>query len=195
MHQALHPRDDISRLYVSRIEGERGSVDASIWRLKDFMRKSKEILITAASYISDNIRAKRTTIKSRKQKWKEKNSLDISSNKGTKSYTRKRGRGYEKETLKEKLNLFWWQHKTIPWKPKWKFIIRNRIASGELRCDKDETFNHISECCKWAQKKYKTRQDWLDKVIHSEPCTNFKFDHTTKWYIHKPEYVLENKAP
>ena len=41
MHNPLHPRDDIDRLYVSRKEGERGlagiedSVDASIKRLED----------------------------------------------------------------------------------------------------------------------------------------------------------------
>ena len=41
MHKALHPRDDVDRLYVSRKEGGRGlasiedSVDASIQRLED----------------------------------------------------------------------------------------------------------------------------------------------------------------
>ena len=52
MHKALHPRDDVDRLYVSRKEGGRGlasiedSVDASIQRLytktiyKDTMENS-----------------------------------------------------------------------------------------------------------------------------------------------------------
>ena len=45
MHKALHPRDDIDRLYVSRKEGGRGlvstgdSVDASIQRLEDYIEK------------------------------------------------------------------------------------------------------------------------------------------------------------
>ena len=45
MHKALHPRDDIDRLYVSRKEGGRGlasiedSVDAPIQRLKDYIEK------------------------------------------------------------------------------------------------------------------------------------------------------------
>ena len=30
-------------------------------------------------------------------------------------------------------------------------------------------------------------------VIHSELSKKLKFEHTTKWYIHKPESVLENK--
>ena len=33
--------------------------------------------------------------------------------------------------------------------------------------DGDETINHIiSECNKLAQKEYKTRHDWVGKVIH-----------------------------
>ena len=35
--------------------------------------------------------------------------------------------------------------------------------------DRDETINHIiSECRKLAQKEYKTRRDWVGKVIHWE---------------------------
>ena len=57
----------------------------------------------------------------------------------------------------------------------------------------DETINHIiSECSKLAQKEYKTRHDWVSKVIHGEMCKKFKFDHSNKWYMHKPAPVLEN---
>ena len=38
--------------------------------------------------------------------------------------------------------------------------------------------NHIiSECSKLAQEEYKTKHDWVGKVIHSEICKKFKFDH------------------
>ena len=39
-------------------------------------------------------------------------------------------------------------------------------------------------------------QDWEvgGMVIHWELCKKSKFDHANKWYIHKPEYVLENGA-
>ena len=43
MHKALHPRDDVERLYVPRKEGGRGfasiedSVDTSIQRLEDYI--------------------------------------------------------------------------------------------------------------------------------------------------------------
>ena len=45
MHKALHPRDDVDRLYVPRKEGGRrlasieDSVDASIQRLEDYIEK------------------------------------------------------------------------------------------------------------------------------------------------------------
>ena len=48
MHKALHHRDDIDRLYVSRKEGGRGpasiedSVDASILRLEDYIENAEE---------------------------------------------------------------------------------------------------------------------------------------------------------
>ena len=57
MHKALHPRDDIDRLYVSRKEGGRGlasiedSVDASIQRLEDYIQKHDGGLITASETI------------------------------------------------------------------------------------------------------------------------------------------------
>ena len=60
-------------------------------------------------------------------------------------------------------------------------------------CDRDKTINHItSECSKLAQKEYKTRHDWIGKVIHWEMSKKFKFDHTNKWYEYNPAAFLEN---
>ena len=45
MHKALHPRDDVGRLYVSRKEGGKGldciedSIDASIQRINEYIEK------------------------------------------------------------------------------------------------------------------------------------------------------------
>ena len=62
-----------------------------------------------------------------------------------------------------------------------------------LCSDRDETINHIiSECSKLALKEHKTRHDWVGKVIHWEKCKKFRFDHTSKWYVHNPAPVLEN---
>ena len=45
-----------------------------------------------------------------------------------------------------------------------------------------------------AQKKYKTRPDWVGKKIHREFCKWLNFDHTIKWDMPKVESVLENKS-
>ena len=52
----------------------------------------------------------------------------------------------------------------------------------------------MSECAKLAEKEYKTRHDEVGKVIHWESCKELKFDHTNKWYMHNPEFVLENET-
>ena len=80
MHQALHPRDDVDKLYVSRKGGGRGlassedSVDASIQRLEGDIEKHQGGLITAIRNDADNTMASRMTI-TRKQKWEENNSM------------------------------------------------------------------------------------------------------------------------
>ena len=77
MHKALHPRDDVDRIYVPRKEGGRGlasiedSVDASIQRLKDYIEKHEGGLITAIRNNTDNTIDNRM-IKTWKQKWEEK---------------------------------------------------------------------------------------------------------------------------
>ena len=77
MHKAVHPRDDIDWLYISRKEGRRGfaciedSVDASIQQLKDYIEKHKGGLITTTRNNTDNMKTNRMII-TRKQKWEEK---------------------------------------------------------------------------------------------------------------------------
>ena len=59
MHKALHPRDDVDRLYVSRKQGGRGlasiedTVDASIQRLEDYIEKHERGLITTIKVDTD----------------------------------------------------------------------------------------------------------------------------------------------
>ena len=77
MHKALHPRDNVDRLYVSRKEGGRGlaniedSFDASIQGLKDYIQKHDGGLITAIRNDTDNTIDNRMTI-TRKPKWEGK---------------------------------------------------------------------------------------------------------------------------
>ena len=77
MHKALHPKDDIDRLYVSRKEGGRGlasieyGVDASIQRLEEYIQKHDGGLITDIRNDTDNTMDNTMTI-TRKQKWEGK---------------------------------------------------------------------------------------------------------------------------
>ena len=77
MHNALHPRDNVDRLYGSRKERGRrltsteNSVDALIQRLEDYIEKRGERLITSTRNNTVNTKINRTTI-NRKQKLEEK---------------------------------------------------------------------------------------------------------------------------
>ena len=65
MHKALHPRDDFNRL--ASIED---SSDASIQRLKDYIEKHEQGLISAIRNDTDNTIDDRM-ITTRKQKWEK----------------------------------------------------------------------------------------------------------------------------
>ena len=77
MHKALHPRYDVDRLYVSRKEEGRGlariedSVDASIQRLEEYVKKHERGLITTSRNDTDNTIDEIMTT-TRKPKWEEK---------------------------------------------------------------------------------------------------------------------------
>ena len=77
MHKALHPRDDVDKLYVSRREGGRElasiktSVDTSIQRLEDYIGKRRGRLIIAIRSNTNETRTSRAVI-TRQQKWEEK---------------------------------------------------------------------------------------------------------------------------
>ena len=98
MHKALHPRDDVNRLYVSRKEGGRGltsienSVDTSIQRLEEYMEKHEGGLITATRNKTDNTMDNRMTI-NKKQKREERQLYGRFKQLIKTSHTRKPGRG------------------------------------------------------------------------------------------------------
>ena len=68
MHKALHPRDDVDRLYVSRKEGREGltsiedNVDASIQWLEDYIENHGGGQLTAIRNDTDNTMDNRMTI-------------------------------------------------------------------------------------------------------------------------------------
>ena len=107
MHKALHPREVVERLYVSRKEEGRGlasfedSVDA-LKRLEDYIEKHKVGLITAIKNDTDNTMHNRMTI-TRKQKLEEKQlyghfKLQVNSISHEKTWTWLRKGYFKKET-------------------------------------------------------------------------------------------------
>ena len=193
MHKALHPRDDVDRLYVSRKEGRRGftsiedSVDTSMQWLKDYIEKHEGWLITAIKNYTDNTMANRMTI-TWKQKWKEKQ-LDGHFKQLINNISRKKffKRVTESFLIAAQSNAI----RTNQIKSRIDKMQQN--SKCRLCGDRDKTINHIiSECSKLAQKEYKTRHNWVGKVIHWEMWQKFKFDHMNKWYMHNPAPVLEN---
>ena len=76
-------------------------------------------------------------------------------------------------------------------------MLKQKIDKTQLnsKCklcgDRDEIINRIiSE----VQKEYKTRHNWVKKVIHWELCKKLKFDCTNKWYMHNPDSGLKNET-
>ena len=73
MYKALHPRDDVDRLYVSRKERGRGqasiedTVDAPIQRLEDYIEKHERGLITTIRVDTDNTINERMTTTSKQK--------------------------------------------------------------------------------------------------------------------------------
>ena len=50
---------------------------------------------------------------------------------------------------------------------------RQQNSKCRLFSDRDKAINHIiSECSKLVQNGYKTRHDWVRKVIHWDLCKN-----------------------
>ena len=189
MHKALHPRDDVDRLYVSRKEGGRGlasikdSVDSSIQRLEDYEGKHEQGLITAIRNNTDNTIDNRMTI-TRKQKWEEKQLYGrfkrlINNISHDKTWTWLRKGNFKRETeslliAAENNDIRTIYIKTLTDKTQ-------QNSKCRLCGDREATINHIiSECSKLAQKEYKSRHNWVGKVINWEMGKKFKFDQTNK---------------
>ena len=203
MHKALHPRDDIDRLYVTRKEEGRGlasiedSVDASIQRFEDYIQKHEGGLITAIRNDTDNTMDNRMTI-TRKQKWEGKQIYGrfkrlINNISHDKTWTWLRKGNFKRET--ESLLIAAQDNAIRTNYIKARIDKTQQNSKCRLCGNKDETINHIiSECSKLAQKEYKTRHDWVNKVIYWEMCKKLKFDNTNKWYMNNSASVLENNT-
>ena len=125
--------------------------------------------------------------KSRKQKWEVKQLhgrfkrlINIISHDKTWTWLRKRN--FKRET------------ESLPMAARNSAIRTNHIKAridkiqqnSECRLCGETINNIISECSKLAQKEYKTRHNWVGKVIHWEMSKKFKSDHANKWYNAQP---------
>ena len=201
MHKALHPRDDVDRLYVSRKEGGRllasieDTVDASIQRIEDYIEKHERGLIRTIRNDTDNSIDEIMTT-TRQQKWEGKQLngrfkrlINNISHQKTWTWLRKGNLKRESESL-----LTTAQDNAMRTNHIKARIDKTQQNSKRRLCgDRDETINHIiSECSELALDEYKARHDWVGKVIRWEMWRKFQFDHTNKWYMHNPAPVLEN---
>ena len=181
MQKALHPRDDVDRLYLSRKEEVRGlariedSVDASIPGLDDCIEKHERRLITAIGNDTDNtIDYRMTTTRKQKREKKQlygrfKRLIINISHQKTCIWLRKGNLKWGKEYL-----LIASQGNTIRTYHIKARIDKTRQNSKCWLCgDRDETINHIiSECSKLAQKEYNARHDIIIIIIKKEKLQN-----------------------
>ena len=71
----------------------------------------------------------------------------------------------------------------------------NTIRNNHIkaRIDKlQQNSNHIIS--KLAQKEYKTRHDWVGKVIDWKLCKKLKFNHMNKWDTYNQKSILDNET-
>ena len=160
MHKALHPRDDVDRLCVSRKEGRRGlasiedSVDASIQRLNDYIQKHEGGFITVTRNETENTMNHKMTITG-KQKWEEKKLYGrfkqlINNIPEEKTWTWLRKGNFKRETESLLIAAQDSAIRTIHIKARIDKTQQN--SKCRLCVDRDETINHIiSECSKLAQ--------------------------------------------
>ena len=61
--------------------------------------------------------------------------------------------------------------------------------------EKDEMISHIiSDYSRQAQNKYKTRLDWVGKVIYKEFWKKLKFESTSNWHMYNRESVQNDET-
>ena len=161
---------------------------------KTIYKKHEGGLITATRNETENTMNKRMTI-TRKQKWEGKQLYErfkrlINNIIHDKTWTWLRKGNFMRET--ESLLIAAQDNAVRNNHIKAGIDETQQISKFRLCGERDETINHISECSKLAQKEYKTRHDWVGKVIDWEMCKTFKCDQTNKWYMHNPAPVLEN---
>ena len=195
MHITLHLSNDVDCICGKKAGWCFASVvnclDVSIEECEVYIKKSKEILFTITNNNKYRQKTTVTTI-TRKQKWKEdqmygcfKWQTDKMANDKTWAFLRKKNLKRQTKYL-----LISAQKNTIG---------TNNVKAKmdhmkKIICRGDETINYIKEYNKLVQSELGNKNDWGGKIICLESCKRLNFDRIYKWYMHKEEYVRENKT-
>ena len=209
-YKALHPRDNLDRLYMQRKNGGRGligiqdCVAAERRTLDYYLVHSEEELL---QYVSNSLGLDGERIESkeahksrleaeRKQHWKSMPLHGQFENETTDLKTEDSWIWLSKGDLKRETEslLIAAQDQALATNSV-KHSIYNTAESNKCRLcgTKVESVTHIiSACSMLAQKNYKRRHDMLCKNLHWNICKVFELDKADKWYQHVPSPVMEN---
>ena len=213
MHNALHQKSNVDRLYILRKEGGRGlqGVEEAVklinLGLQNYVKESRERLLTAARSVSIDLiePIRETTVETQKQKKEER----------TISWEEKMLYCQFVRQIKEVGNQDRWQllrNWTLKRETESLIFaaqeqaIRTNVINGKIdksqeqtKCrmcgEADEKINHIvSECPKLAQGEYKRRHDWIGRRFHWEICGANGIYVKSNSYEHQPKPVIENDS-
>ena len=211
---AHHPQGDVDRLYVSRQLGGRGlqsieeavrreenalttyvkkSLDPEIVKLKEFFVKDKILL---GEEIDKDIDSSQRE-EQRRQRWTGKvlhgqfhRQVQPIADPSTWSWMVEQDLKKETEGLliaaqDQALRTNYIKHKI------------DKVPGSSPLCrlcrSHNETTDHIlNGCPKLSQTEYKARHDKVSAAVHWSLCKEYGFDHSSKWYEHRAEKVLEN---
>ena len=208
MHNALHPKSNVDRLYLPRKDGGRGllgvedTVHIASASLQRYVKCSTERLLSSlATLEGDEINEPEVDLKKQKrmereESWKEKalhgqflrQTDDVA---GDSRWLWLKQGSLKRET--ESLILAA-QEQAISTNAIKAYIDKSQEQSKCRMCgERDETVNHlVSECSKLAQREYKRRHDWVGRRVHWEVCRMYGIEVKGKWYEHDAAPVAEN---
>ena len=209
MHNALHPRSNVDRLYIPRSEGGRGllSVEDTVTLaklgLQGYVKMSDERFISAARG-TDEVTDWEAAIES-KNDFKKRKKHERQNNWKAKTLHGQFIR--QTENLADEQQWMWLKDGTLKRETETLIMaaqeqaIRTNLIKAKIdktqqesKCrmcgQVDESVNHIlSECSKIAQKEYERQYDWVGKKVHWEVSKRCGFDVNEKWYEHEPDAV------
>ena len=208
MHNAIHPKSNIDRLYLPRKDGGRGllgvedTVNIAKASLKKHTNNSTERLLISFRIMEEGeVIESEADMKKRKraegrESWKDK-TLHAQFLRQTDDVgSEDRWLWLKQGNVKRKTEslIFAEQEQAVRTNVITAKIDKTQEQSKCRMCgEKDETVNHlISECSKMAQREYKRRHDWVGRRVHWDVCKKYGIEVNDKWYQHEPGPVIEN---